>query len=210
MDTEILKNNLICLRKENNYTQKDLADKLNYSDKVISKWERGESVPDLEALKIISRFYNLTMDELVSANLSAKEKNGTKSNKIEHRVLNGPSKLLKSSIWFFLSIYAIFIGYAIIKGDFFAFLFANIGFIIYFVIYSWLLQKVVFIANYRGHEIKVITNIWKVEMYIDGILVDEVYNALKPNVRLTGRVEEERVKANISILLNVKLSLFFE
>jgi hypothetical protein len=47
-------------------------------------------------------------------------------------------------------------------------------------------------------------------MYIDDILVDEVYNALKPNVRLTGKVEDERVKANISILLNVKLSLFFE
>jgi hypothetical protein len=81
---------------------------------------------------------------------------------------------------------------------------------VYFVIYSWLLQNVVFIANHRGHEIIVKTNIWKVEMYIDDIVVDEVYNALKPNVRLTGKVEDERVKANISIFLNVKLSLFFE
>jgi transcriptional regulator with XRE-family HTH domain len=210
MDAEIFKNNLIYLRKENNYTQKDLADKLNYSDKVISKWERGESAPDLEALNIISRFYGITMDELVRADLSSKEKTGSKSNKIEHRVLNGPSKLLKSSIWIVLSIYAIFIVYDIVKGDFILFLFANIGFLVYFVIYSWLLQNVVFIANHRGHEIIVKTNIWKVEMYIDDIVVDEVYNALKPNVRLTGKVEDERVKANISIFLNVKLSLFFE
>lgn len=210
MNAEILMKNLIYLRKQNNYTQKELADELNYSDKVISKWERGESVPDLEALKIIASFYNLTIDELVTTDLSTKVANNTISNKIEHRILNGPSKLLKSSIWIFLSVYAIFMGYALIKGDFIAFLFANIGFLVYFVIFSWLLQRVVFIANHRGHEIRVKTNIWKVEMYIDDILVDEVYNALKPNVRLTGKVEDERVKANISILLNVKLSLFFE
>lgn len=210
MNADILMKNLIYLRKQNNYTQKDLADELNYSDKVISKWERGESVPDLEALKIISLFYNLTMDELVASDLSENGDNKIKSNKIDHKILKGPSKLLKSSIWLALIIYAVMMYFEFTNGYYFLFFSANIGFLVYFIIYSWLLQKVIFIAQYKGHEIRVITNIWKVEMYIDDILVDEVYNALKPNVRLTGKIEDRRVKANISILLNVKLSLFFE
>ena len=42
---EILTRNLISYRKQNNLTQLQLAEKLNYSDKAISKWERGESIP---------------------------------------------------------------------------------------------------------------------------------------------------------------------
>ena len=210
MNADILMKNLIYLRKQNNYTQKDLADELNYSDKVISKWERGESVPDLEALKIITSFYNLTMDELVASDLSENGDNKLKSKKIDHKILKGPSKLLKSSIWLALIIYAVMMYFEFTNGNFILFFSANVGFLVYFIIYSWLLQKVIFIAQYKGHEIRVITNIWKVEMHIDNVLVDEVYNALKPNVRLTGKIEDRRVKANISIFLNVKLSLFFE
>jgi transcriptional regulator with XRE-family HTH domain len=210
MNSDVLMKNLIFLRKQNDYTQKDLADELNYSDKVISKWERGESVPDLEALINIASFYNLTIDKLVTIDLSNEEKTETFSNKIDYKILKGPSKLLKSSIWLALFLYVILMYFEFSSGSFLFLLLANIGFLIYFIIYSWLLQEVIFIAHYKGHEIKVLTNIWKVEMHIDQIIVDEVYNAFKPNVRLTGRVEDQKIKANISIFLNVKLSLFFE
>ena len=50
MDKDILSKNIIMYRKKNNLTQKQLADKLNYSDKVISKWERSESMPDIIAI----------------------------------------------------------------------------------------------------------------------------------------------------------------
>ena len=43
--------NLANYRKINNLTQLDLAEKLSYSDKAISKWERGESLPDLYTLQ---------------------------------------------------------------------------------------------------------------------------------------------------------------
>jgi transcriptional regulator with XRE-family HTH domain len=47
---QIIADNLIELRKVNKLTQLELAEKLNYSDKAISKWERGESLPDVEIL----------------------------------------------------------------------------------------------------------------------------------------------------------------
>ena len=46
----ILAKNLVKLRKASNMTQSELAEKLSYSDKAVSKWERGESLPDIEIL----------------------------------------------------------------------------------------------------------------------------------------------------------------
>ncbi len=63
---ENLAKNLILYRKANNLTQLDLAQKLNYSDKAVSKWERGESVPDLYILKKLADFYGITIDTLIS------------------------------------------------------------------------------------------------------------------------------------------------
>lgn len=63
---ENLAKNLMLYRKANNLTQLDLAQKLNYSDKAVSKWERGESVPDLYILKKIADFYGVTIDMLIS------------------------------------------------------------------------------------------------------------------------------------------------
>lgn len=53
------------LRKDYGLTQQDLAKKINYSDKVISKWERGESLPDINAINSIASFFNISIDELV-------------------------------------------------------------------------------------------------------------------------------------------------
>ena len=53
------------LRKENNYTQEELAEKLNVSRQAITKWESGEGIPDIENLKQISILFNTTIDELV-------------------------------------------------------------------------------------------------------------------------------------------------
>ena len=50
----IFASNLIRLRTEAGYTQAELAAKINYSDKSISKWERGEAVPDAYVLKMLS------------------------------------------------------------------------------------------------------------------------------------------------------------
>lgn len=57
--------NLSRYRKEAKLTQAELAEKLNYSDKAVSKWERGESVPDIYALKNIAYFFGTSVDALV-------------------------------------------------------------------------------------------------------------------------------------------------
>ncbi len=56
--------NLVAYRKLNNLTQLDIAEKLNYSDKAISKWERGECLPDAYTLYQIATLYGVTVNDL--------------------------------------------------------------------------------------------------------------------------------------------------
>ncbi len=63
---EIIAENLLRFRTQANLTQAQLAELLNYSDKAVSKWERGESVPDIRVLIQIAGIYNITLDDLVS------------------------------------------------------------------------------------------------------------------------------------------------
>lgn len=54
------------LRKEKELTQKQLANKLYITDKAISKWERGLSIPDIEILEKLSKEFNVTIEEIIS------------------------------------------------------------------------------------------------------------------------------------------------
>jgi transcriptional regulator with XRE-family HTH domain len=62
----IIAANIADLRKKNSMTQQELAAKLNYTDKAISKWERGESIPDVIVLKQIADMFKVTVDYLLS------------------------------------------------------------------------------------------------------------------------------------------------
>ena len=57
---------LIRLRKQAGLTQAELGEKLSYSDKAVSKWERGESMPDAYVLSQMARLYGTTVDSLLS------------------------------------------------------------------------------------------------------------------------------------------------
>ncbi len=59
--------NLCEYRKLFKLTQAELAEKLNYSDKAVSKWERGESLPDVVTLKNIADFFGIKIDTLLSS-----------------------------------------------------------------------------------------------------------------------------------------------
>ncbi len=59
--------NLIRLRMHAGITQAELGEKLNYSDKSVSKWERGDSVPDVFVLKQIADLYGVTVDYLLES-----------------------------------------------------------------------------------------------------------------------------------------------
>ena len=61
----IIAQNIAELRRNNNMTQIELAEKLNYSDKAISKWERGESIPDVAVLKNIADIFLVSVDYLL-------------------------------------------------------------------------------------------------------------------------------------------------
>ena len=75
----VVARNLSELRQKNNMTQLDLAEKLNYSDKTISKWERAESTPDIAVLVQIADFFGVTLDYLVSAEHTDKSPTENKS-----------------------------------------------------------------------------------------------------------------------------------
>ena len=69
MDDEKLKNqigaNIAAYRKRAGWTQAGLAEKLNYSDKAVSKWERGESVPDVLTLMTLAEKLGVTVNDLL-------------------------------------------------------------------------------------------------------------------------------------------------
>ena len=72
MNIEIA-NKLQKLRKENGYSQEELADKLGISRQAVSKWERAESSPDTDNLIILAKLYNVSLDELLSTDESIDE-----------------------------------------------------------------------------------------------------------------------------------------
>ena len=57
--------NIAFYRKQSGLTQAQLAEKLNYSDKAVSKWERGESIPDVLTLMQIAAQFQVTVDALL-------------------------------------------------------------------------------------------------------------------------------------------------
>lgn len=58
--------NIAKLRVDKKMTQLELAEALNYSDKAVSKWERGESLPDVVTLKRIADLFGVTVDYLIT------------------------------------------------------------------------------------------------------------------------------------------------
>ena len=55
------------LRKDNNLSQEQLAEKIGVSRQAISKWERGEATPDSDNLICLAKIYNISLDELISS-----------------------------------------------------------------------------------------------------------------------------------------------
>ncbi len=72
------------LRKQKGITQEELAEKLFVSRTAVSKWESGKGYPSIDSLKMISKFYSVTVDELLSGDemlALAEEENKTKENR---------------------------------------------------------------------------------------------------------------------------------
>ncbi len=92
---EIVAEKLVYLRKENKMTQAELAEKLNYSDKSVSKWERGEALPDIEVIVKIGKLFNVSLDYIVSED-DVKVPTTAKSQRYNHLII---SSLAVLTVW---------------------------------------------------------------------------------------------------------------
>lgn len=103
IDTKsVIANNIIELRKSNNWTQTELAEKLNYSDKAISKWERAESLPDVTVLKRIADLFFVSVDYLLEeehAKETPESPSATKQRRRNHIIIT----LLSTSLVFLIA-----------------------------------------------------------------------------------------------------------
>lgn len=94
----VIAKNIVALRQGAKLTQSELAERLNYSDKAISKWERAESLPDITVLKAIADLFGVPLDYLVREEndvpAAASEQVSGKHN---HRVITTLSVLI---VWF--------------------------------------------------------------------------------------------------------------
>lgn len=90
MDDERLKSvigaNIAAYRKRGSLTQAGLAEKLNYSDKAVSKWERGESVPDVLTLVQLAELFHVSVNDLLVDPDALPEKTGVVQQAMEQVV----------------------------------------------------------------------------------------------------------------------------
>ena len=103
----IVAKNITELRLLNNMTQMELAEKLNYSDKTISKWERAESSPDISVLVEIANLFGVSLDYFGRAeNIEETVKeNKQKETKYNRKVIS----YISESVALFIAIFAFII-----------------------------------------------------------------------------------------------------
>lgn len=68
--------NLTELRKLNNYSQEDLAERIGVSRQTLSKYETGESLPDIEKCRLLAEVFSVTVDDLISYEKNDEENMG--------------------------------------------------------------------------------------------------------------------------------------
>jgi len=62
--------NIQFLRKSSSFTQQELASKINVSHQAVSKWERGESLPEIDSMVHLSKLFNVSLDDLIDRDLT--------------------------------------------------------------------------------------------------------------------------------------------
>lgn len=101
--------NLTELRKKNNYTQLEIAEKFMYSDKTISKWENGDLLPDIETLTKLADFYGVTVDYFLKENKVTFVKNDKSYNETIIRNKIVITSLTISIVWFLAAVIFVYI-----------------------------------------------------------------------------------------------------
>lgn len=99
----IIAKNITALRQGAKLTQIELAERLNYSDKAVSKWERGESIPDITVLKTIADMFEVPLDYLVREH-EPTELQQPQEEQVEEEPAAAPGKLRNRKVITALSI----------------------------------------------------------------------------------------------------------
>lgn len=84
------------IRKEKRITQEELADKLNVSRQAVSKWESGQTMPEIEKIIQIAKMYDVSLDYL----LKDEDENVEINNQISNLPLNSETQPSKKEIMF--------------------------------------------------------------------------------------------------------------
>lgn len=74
MDQEQIGKFILNLRKQNNLTQKEFADRLHVTAQAVSKWENGRGIPDIEILQKMSKEFNVNIDSILKGKEIKKKK----------------------------------------------------------------------------------------------------------------------------------------
>lgn len=75
MDSEKIGLFIKHLREKNNLSQNELAEKIPIGRDAVSKWEHGKTIPDIQNLVFLSKFFGVTIDELISGEYKKKNDN---------------------------------------------------------------------------------------------------------------------------------------
>ena len=119
---QIIAHNIVRLRTERGWTQAELAERLSYSDKAISKWERGESLPDVIVLKQLADLFSLRVDDLLTEGAPMQSGRAEKVRKQNHMIITLLAVML---VWLIASlVFFIFTFLPYSPGKWLIFLFA--------------------------------------------------------------------------------------
>lgn len=150
MNTYKMSQFLIEKRKSHNYTQKDIANLCNVSTQAVSKWERGDSIPDILILERLSKLYGLSINDLINGEIKIdKHKNDTYIVSLTMSILVFCAYLFNFASDVYGGIRVLFKGYELIFNG-------TSGFV---VIVSWLIFLI--LVSYLLINIFVITHVVK-------------------------------------------------
>jgi len=201
MSIEQLPKRLLKLRKEQGLTQQELAEKLHYSNKVISKWERGESLPDLEAMSKLAVFYNRSIDEILNTTDTLEQHQLEEVEIIIHHIKK-PSLVLKLSIIPFIIAWLLLIT----QGPL---VFGLASFILVMVVftYGFLISYNTWKASFKGHDIIIQNKPTKTMLWVDDHLVDQSGLVFSSSLKLSCDIETYHLKVIISSIFSLKCDI---
>ena len=101
MDVQLIGKFLADLRREKGLTQEQLGERLGVTNKTVSRWENGNYLPPVEILQMLSQYYGLTINEILSAQRLSPEKYREKAEENIKSALGSSTFTLKEKIAFY-------------------------------------------------------------------------------------------------------------